>query len=79
MNRILHSVLFDICFVFIDDIIIFGETEEECIANTRRVVELIFGDNLRLGGLKCEFLLTQVDILGHTISDGCLFTKADKL
>ena len=61
MNRVLHDVLFKICFVFIDeidDIIIFGETEEECIKNTQKVVELIFGDNLKLGGLKCEYLLT---------------------
>jgi hypothetical protein len=79
MNRILHDVLFKICFVFIDDIIIFGETEEECIENTQIVIELIFADNLKLGGLKCEYLLTRVDILGHTISDGCLYAKSDKL
>ena len=79
MNRVLHEVLFKICFVFIDDIIIFGETEEECIKNTQKVVELIFSDNLKLGGLKCEYLLTQVDILGHIIKDGCLYPKYDML
>ena len=47
--------------------------------NTQTVVELIFGDNLKLGGLKCEYLLTKVDILGHTIKDGCLYPKVDKL
>lgn len=43
------------------------------------MVELIFRDNLKLGGLKCEYLLTHVDILGHTIKDGCLYAKSDKL
>lgn len=40
---------------------------------------MIFGDGLKLGGLKCEFLAQKVDVLGHVISDGCLFAKTDKL
>lgn len=34
---------------------------------------------MKLGGLKCEFLLRTVEILGHVISDGCLYAKCDKL
>ena len=29
--------------------------------------------------LKCKYLLTKVDILGHTIKDGSLYPKVDKL
>lgn len=79
MNTILHDVLYDICFVYIDDVIIFGETEQECLQNTRKVLELIYNDNLKLGGPKCEFLLKSVEVLGHVIRDGKLFPKTDKL
>ena len=79
MNRLLHDILFDECFVYIDDIIIFGATEEECMQRTKNVLDRVFGDGLKLGGLKCEFLLTKVDVLGYVIDDGCLLPKADKL
>lgn len=72
-------MLFRTCFVYIDDVIVFGATEAECIANTRQVVALIYGDGLKLGCLKCEFLLRTVDVLGHIISGGCLYAKCDKL
>ena len=39
MNRILGDSLFVKCFVFIDDVIVFGKTELECIQNTREVIE----------------------------------------
>ncbi len=79
MNRLLHDILFEQCFVYIDDIIIFGETEEECIQHTKNVLDRVFGDGLKLGALKCEFLLTKVDVLGYVIEDGKLYPKCDKL
>ncbi len=50
MNRILDDAMFVKCFVFIDDVIIFGKTEAECIANTKDVISLVYKDNLKLGG-----------------------------
>ncbi len=47
--------------------------------NTRRVLELIYDDNLKCSGSKCEFLLRRVEVLGHIIHDGKLYAKADKL
>ena len=65
--------------MYIDDVIVFGANEEECLDNTRAVMELIYKDNLKLGGLKCEFLLERVEVLGHIVEDGKLFAKCDKL
>lgn len=70
MNDILEELLFVVCFVYIDDVIVFGSTESELLSNTKLVMEKIFADGLKLGGLKCEFLLTEVDILGYRIRDG---------
>ncbi len=70
MNRLLGDLLYEKCFVYIDDLIIFGETEAECIANAKEVIARIFDDGLKLGGLKCEFLVQDVEVLGHIIKDG---------
>jgi predicted RNase H-like HicB family nuclease len=79
MQNILHDLIYCVCFVYIDDVIIYGKDEQECIDNTRRVLELIYEDNLKCNALKCEFLLRRVEILGHVIEDGKLFAKVDKL
>ena len=79
MNDLLGDLLFDICFVYIDDIIVYGESDLEVIQNCRRVVERIFDDNLKFGGAQCEFLVSRVDVLGHVVEDGTLYPKVDKL
>ena len=79
MQNILGSLLYECCFVYIDDVIVYGSTEEEVLDNTRRVLELIFEDGLKCSGTKCEFLLRRVEVLGHVINDGKLFAKVDKL
>ena len=70
MNNILDDVLFVKCFVYIDDVIVFGRTQEEVIANNKEVIDLIYQDNLKLGCLKCEFMLRSVEVLGHLVSNG---------
>ena len=79
MNRILDDVLYIKCFVFIDDVIVFGKTQSEVIANTREVLDLIYSDNLKLGLLKCEFVIDKVEVLGHIVSRGTLYPKTDKV
>ena len=53
--------------MYIDDIIVFGKTESECIRNTKETIDLLYQDNLKLGCSKCEFLLKTVDVLGHVV------------
>lgn len=79
MNKILEDTLYIKCFVYIDDVIVFGKTQEECIANCKDVIDLIYKDNLKLGQQKCEFLLDTVEVLGHVVSKGMLHPKVDKV
>ena len=79
MNKVLDSVLYVKCFVYIDDVVVFGKTQPECIANTKDVIDLIYKDNLKLGCLKCEFLLKSVEILGHIVANGTLYPKTTKV
>lgn len=79
MNKILEDALYIKCFVFIDDVIVFGNDDSECIKNAKDVIDMIYSDNLKLGCLKCEFLMSSVEILGHIVSEGTLYPKANKV
>ena len=67
MDRLLQSELFIACYVYIDDVVVFGKTILEVIDNTKRVLGLLFADGLKIGGLKCCFVVTCVELLGPTI------------
>lgn len=79
MHNILDELLYAVCFVYIDDVVVFGQDEQECLKNSKRVLKLIYDDGLKCNGAKCEFLLRKVEILGHIIEDGKLYAKTKKL
>jgi len=54
--------------VYLDDILIFMETLEEHRRVTRRVMELLWKNNLFLKPEKCEFEQTEVEYLRVIIS-----------
>ena len=70
MDYVLRDLLFKCCFVFIDDVIVYAKDEQELIDNTRLVCSKINQDGLKLGGLKCDFLIQDVEILGHRVAEG---------
>ena len=54
--------------IYIDAILVTGRTEEEHLHNLGKVLERLNKAGLRLKKAKCEFMLPQVDYLGHAIS-----------
>jgi hypothetical protein len=42
-------------------------------------VKLIYEDNLKLSCVKCEFVVPQVEILGHIVAEGALHPKTAKI
>ena len=54
--------------VYIDDILVTGETEEEHLQNIDKVLTRLGEENLTLKKGKCQFLLDKVEYLGHSIS-----------
>lgn len=78
MNRFLYDNLVDQCFVYIDDNIVLGETEDECMERTYIDINRVFADGLKLGGFKCKFLCIKVDVIGYVIEDGRLFRYVKK-
>ncbi|CAM5150608.1 unnamed protein product [Eretmochelys imbricata] len=54
--------------VYLDDIIVFGNTSEEHDNNLQSVLNCISKAGLMLNRSKCKFRQTELSFLGHTIS-----------
>lgn len=69
MNRGLKGLIGNNCFVYIDDIIIYGKTIEEHNKNLRTLFERLRQVGLKLQPDKCEYLRPELEYLGHVISE----------
>jgi hypothetical protein len=79
MNKVFVEYLDKFVVVFIDDILIFSETEEEHEKHLRLVLEKLRSNQLYIKFSKCEFWLTEVAFLGHAISAGGVSVDPSKV
>ena len=79
METVLAGLVRKICFVYLDDILIIGKTFEDHLENVARVLDRLQEAGLKLKPSKCNFLLKQVQYLGHTISDRGISPDARKV
>lgn len=68
MNHVLGQARFNKATVYLDDLLIFGETPFECITRLEEVLILLEKAQLKLNLFKCSFLQTKIDYLGYKIS-----------
>ena len=57
------------CAIIVDDIFIWGSTEEEHDANLRKVLERARLIGLKLNLTKCKFRARSVSFVGHSFTD----------
>ena len=60
------------CLVYLDDIIVFSNTEYEYFRHLDEVLSLLYKAGLSLKLTKCHFFKDTVDYLGHVIRPGKL-------
>jgi hypothetical protein len=78
-TEVLNGLLYHICEIYLDDIIIFGKTEEEFHENLGTVLERLQEKNIFINPEKCMLGMTEIEYVGHTISaEGVEFSR-DKL
>ena len=68
MNTILMGLQGIDCFVYLDDLVIFGNSLKEHNIRLRKVMEKLREYNLKLQPEKCSFLCKEVGFLGHIIT-----------
>ena len=68
MHRIFQPYLDQLFVVFVDDILIYSQSEWEHEYHLRIVLQLLRDHQLYAKFIKCEFWLTEVRFLGHVVS-----------
>lgn len=66
-------------FLYIDDIIVVGCSENHHLKNLRTVFETLRKYNLKINPYKCDFLKTEVTFLGHRCSEKGILPDSFKL
>ena len=76
---VLAGLLHNCCELYIDDVIIYGETFEEYMANLEKVLDRFLEHNIIVSPKKCKFLMSSVEYLGHRIDkEGISFSEEQK-
>ena len=68
MELILRELCWKICLVYIDDVIVCGNTFDETLHRFTTVWDRCRGDGLTMKSNKYKLFQTEVSYLGHTVS-----------
>jgi hypothetical protein len=79
MNKVFMEYLDKFMVVFIDDILIFSNNEEEHDEHLCSVLQKLRENQLYAKLSKCEFWLKEVSFLGHIISEGGISVDPSKV
>lgn len=69
INRVFREFLDQFVIIFIDDILIYAQTEEEHGEHLRRVLQTLHEHQLYATYEKCGFWLREAHFLGHIVSE----------
>ena len=69
MEIVLSGLARSVCVVYLDDVLVVGRTMTEHNANLSRVMDRLRKAGLKLRPGKCRFALTEVEYLGHVVSE----------
>ena len=79
MHRVFHPNLDRFVVVFVDDILIYSETEEDHEDHLRVVLQTLRDHQLYAKFNKCEFWLTDVRFLGYIMSASSVSVDLEKV
>ena len=82
-QRLMHDCLGDLnmnwCIVYLDDIIIFSDTQEEHLKRLEAVFQKLSAAGLKLKPSKCFFFGEEIEYLGHVVSGKGVATNPKKV
>ena len=79
MHRIFQPYLDQFVLVFVDDILIYSQSEWEHEYHLRIVLQLLRDHQMYAKFSKCEFWLTEVRFLGHVVSASGVSVDPEKV
>ena len=79
MTHIFRGLEWDICLVYIDDLIIFSRTFDDHLLHLEQVFKRLREAHVCLKPSKCHFIQPEVQYLGHIVSAKGLRPNPSKL
>ena len=79
MHRVFHPYLVQFLVVFVDDILIYSQSEEKHEDHLRIVLQALRDHQLYAKFSKCEFWLTEVRLLEHVLSASGVSVDPEKV
>ena len=79
METVLSGLHWQVCLIYLDDIIIFGKTFNEMISNLDTVIQRFVKSGLKLKPSKCQLFCKEVEFLGHIINENGVHTDPKKI
>ena len=79
MTIAMSGLNYESCFVYLDDLIVFGKNLQNHNQNLIKVLNRLRDTNLKLNPVKCKFLKKEILYLGHTISSDGISPDPEKI
>jgi len=79
MHNIFHDLLDKILILYLDDILIFSNSEEDHLKHLEQVFMRLRAHKLYAKLSKCEFLMKEISFLGHVLSAGSVAMDPEKI
>ena len=79
VNSIFIDLIEETVVVYLDDIFIYSNTEEEHVQTVKKVLQLLRDNNLFAKSSKCEFHKDELSFLGYVVSRKGLSMDHDKV
>ena len=79
MEQVLSGLHWEICLIYIDDVIVFSRTFEEHLVRLHQVLSRIKEANLKLSPSKCKLFRHSFEYLGHVVSQDGVGTDPKKI
>ena len=76
-SEVLGGLMYEICELYIDDVIIFADSEEEMVFNLHQVLARLHSRGITVSSDKCSFGLEEIEFMEHILSnEGLHFTRS---
>lgn len=79
MEECLGDLHLNICYIFLDDLIIFSRTFKEHLQRMEKVFQRLRESGLKLTPKKCSLLMKRVKYVGHVISEDGIEPDEEKI
>ncbi len=79
MRKIFGKLIYDKCFIYVDDLLVFGKTFEDHLVSLKEVFTKLLANNLKLKPSKCSFGYTEVKLLGHIVGRNGICVDPEKV